>query len=178
MSPTVVRRLLMGDAATLRADSPSEATRSSRRVGLRLSLAAGIALLGVFWGSVVAVAELNALYLCVSLIGFAFILLDFRFGVVLLILLMPISSSYVFPHAMFGITGLNPVNLLLVATLGSCLLQGVSDGSIRRFMPCALLCLYVVPFLIAGAFGSRHVGDMAPVFFMYDVIDFHDAAGY
>ena len=66
---------------------------------------AGIALLGVFWGFVVALAGLNALYLCAALVGCAFILLDFRIGVVLLILLMPISSSRFFPHAMLGITG-------------------------------------------------------------------------
>jgi len=164
--------------AIFRDDSSPEDARSRRRIAVKLSVIAGITLLGVLWGTVVAVAELNALYLCVSLIGCAFILLDYRIGVVLLILLMPISSSYVFPHAMLGITGLNPLNLLLVATFGSCLFRGLFDGSIRRIMPRALLWLYVVPFLIAGALGSRHVGDIAPVFFMYDAIEFHDAAGY
>src|SRR6266581_1598886 len=120
--------------------SPQDA-RSSRRIAFKLF--AGIALLGAFWGSVIAVAGLNALYLCVALIGCAFILLEFRVGVVLLILLMPISSSDVFPHAMLGITGLNPLNVLL-----------------------------------AGTLGSRHVGDIAPAFFMYDLLDFHDTAGY
>src|SRR6266404_5580924 len=100
--------------AVFRDDGFPEDARSRRRITLKLSLLAGIALLGVFWGSVVAVAGLNALYLCVSLIGCAFILLDFRIGVVLLIMLMPISSSYLFPRAMLGILGLNPVNLLLV----------------------------------------------------------------
>jgi O-antigen ligase len=138
----------------------------------------GLALLGAFWGSAVAVADLNALYLCVSLLGCVFILRDFRIGVVLLIVMMPISSSIVFPHAILGITGLNPLNLLLVGTLGSCLLHGLFDGSIRRFLPGPLLWLYVVPFLIAGAMGSRHVGDIAPAFFMYDVLDFHDTVGY
>jgi hypothetical protein len=132
----------------------------------------GLALLGAFWGAVVAVADLNALYLCVSLLGCVFILRDFR------IVVMPISSSSVFPHAMLGITGFNPLNLLLVGTLGSCLLHGLFDGSIGRFLPGPLLWLYLAPFLIAGAMGSRHVGDIAPAYFMYGVLDFHDAAGY
>jgi hypothetical protein len=80
---------------------------------------AGIVLLGMLCGVVVAVAELNALYLCVSLICCVFILRDFRIGVVLLILLMPLSASYFFPHAMLGVTGLNPLNLLLMCTLFS-----------------------------------------------------------
>jgi hypothetical protein len=146
--------------------------------GRRLALFAGIALLGLFSGSVVAVGGLNALFLCVSLIGCAFILSDFRIGVVLLIVLLPISGSYVFPHAMLGITGLNPFNLLLAGTLGSYLLHGLFDGSIRHFMPRPLLWLYVVPIVIAGALGSRHVGDIAPVFFLAEELDFYDAGSY
>jgi len=92
---------------------------------------------------------------------------------------MPISNSIVFPHAMLGITGLNPLNLLLVGTLGSCVLHGLFDGSIRRFLPGRLLWLYVVPIVISGALGSRHVGDIAPVFYMYDLgLEFYGAAGY
>src|SRR6267378_2768065 len=152
--------------------------RSWRRLALRISVFGGLALLGAFWGSAVAVAELNALYLCVSLVGCVFILLDFRIGVVLLILLMPFWRSPVFPHEMLGITGLNPLNLLLLGTLGSCLLLGLSDGSIRRFMPRPLLWLYIVPFLVAGALGSRHVGDIAPGYFIDGSISFYNAAGY
>jgi hypothetical protein len=144
----------------------------------KLSVVAGLVLFGAVWGSVVAVAELNALYLCIALIGCAFILLDFRTGVVLLILLLPISGSHVFPHEMFGITGLNPFNLLLVGTLGSYLLYGLSDGSLRRFVPRPLLWLYIVPILAAGALGSRHVDDIVPNFFAFGLVDFHDAAGY
>ena len=157
---------------------PWQGTERLRRRPFKFSVFAGLALLGVFWGSAVALAELNALYLCVSLIGCVFILRDFRIGVVLLILLLPISRSHVFPHAMLGITGLNPFNLLLAGTLGSCLLHGLSGGGIGRFVPRPLLGLYVVPILIAGALGSRHVGDIAPVFGMYDMLDFDDAAGY
>jgi O-antigen ligase/polysaccharide polymerase Wzy-like membrane protein len=185
MALVLERRISPGPAAFWRRcakgfgdDGSPRDTRSSRRVALKLPVFAGIAFLGALWGSVIAVAGLNALYLCVSLIGCAFILLDFRLGVVLLILLMPISGSYVFPHAMLGITGLNPLNLLLVGTLGSCLLHGLSDGSLRRFLPRPLLWLYVVPILLAGALGSRHVGDIAPAFFMYDLLEFDSVAGY
>src|SRR5689334_14497067 len=139
---------------------------------------AGIALLCALFGAAVALGELSALYLCLSLIGCAFILFDFRAGVVLLILLMPISSSAVFPRAMLGITGLNPLNLLLAATLVSCLLQGLFDGSIRRFLPRPLLWLYIAPFLAAGMLGASHFGDIAPAFFMYHVLSFDTVGGY
>src|ERR1700682_4326041 len=140
--------------------SITQPPRPARKPTHKLSVLACILLLGIIWGGVVAVAELNALYLCVSLVGCAFILRDFRIGVVLLILLMPISRSWVFPHAMLGITGLNPFNLLLVATLGSYLLRGLSDTSTGRFLPRPLLWLYIVPIIVAGAMGSFHVEEI------------------
>src|SRR5262245_14324445 len=143
----------------------------------RLSVA-GVVLLGVFFGLLVAVAELNALYLAASLIGCIFILRDFRIGVVLLILLMPISSTSIFPRTMLGIPGLSPVNLLLAGTLGSYLLQGLFDGSLRRFVPGPLLWLYVVPIVIGGVMGVRHVGDIAPVLLMVNKLDLNGVAGY
>lgn len=154
------------------------AEEKSRRTTLKLFVVSGIALLGAVWGFAVAVVDVNALYLCVSMIGCIAIMIDFRVGVVLLILLMPISRTYVFPHAMFGVTGLNPVNLLLVGTFGSWMLHGLSDGSIRRFLPRPLLWLYIVPMVIAGAVGSQHFHDIAHGFFMYDLLEFDSPAGY
>src|SRR5712691_12821618 len=116
-------------AAVLRDDRSPKDVRSWRRIASRICVLGGLALLGAFWGSAVAVANWNALYLCVSLLGCVFILRDFRIGVILLILLLPLSRSYVFPREMLGIKGLNPFNLLLIGTLGSCLLHGLSDGS-------------------------------------------------
>jgi len=139
---------------------------------------AALALAGAAAGAAVALAELNALYLLAAALGCAFILVDFRVGVALLIVLMPLSRSHVFPHAMFGVTGLNPVNLLLAATLGACLLQGLGDGSLRRFLPAPLAWLYVAPLAAAAALGVRHVGDIVPGFALYGLIQFDDAAGY
>jgi O-Antigen ligase len=159
-------------------DSAPEEGLPGRSDASRFSTLAGFALLGIVWGVVVAVAGLNALYLCISLIGCVFILLDFRIGVVLLIVLMPISRSTIFPHAMLGVTGLNPLNLLLIGTLGSYLLSELSDGKPRRFIPRPLYWLYIVPIVIAGALGSSHVDDIARTFFMNGLLEFNDAAGY
>jgi hypothetical protein len=157
----------------------SEDAPSERREAFHTLLFAGIALLGAFWGGMIALAEVNALILAVSVLGCAFILRDFRVGVVLLVLLMPISASTMFPHAMLGVTGLNPLNLLLAGTLASCLLHGLFDGSIRRFLPLPLFCLYIVPIVIAGALGSRHIGDIAPSFaHVYAAFDVRELGGY
>jgi O-antigen ligase len=144
----------------------------------RPAIYAGLALLGVVWGAVVALAGLNALYLCASLIACAFILRDYRAGVVLIILLMPVSTSALFPHAMLGITSLNPLNLLLAGTFAACLLQCFADGDLPRQVPGPLLWLYLAPILLGGAIGASHVGEIAPAFLLYDLISFDDTLGY
>ena len=136
------------------------------------------ALCAIAFGGAVALAGLNALYLCVAAIGCAFILRDFRVGVVLLILLLPVSRSTMFPHAMLGITGLNPLNLLLAATLGAWLATTLGQGQPQRLVPRPLMWLYIVPILLAGLAGLRHVGEIAPAFRIYELIEFDGAAGY
>ena len=146
--------------------------------GGRVLLAIG--LLGAAWGMAVAAGGLISLYLCASLIACGFILFDFRIGVVLLILLMPMSgSSTLFPHEMFGVVGLNPLNVLLAGTLISCMLHALADNSLRRLLPRPLLWLYIVPILVAGAIGSRHTRQIAPTLLtIYEGLDFPDAASY
>ena len=137
-----------------------------------------LALLAMFWGMAVAAAEMNALVIGISLLACIFILLDFRVGVALLILLMPISSSAMFPRSIAGITGLNPLNLLLIATLVSCLLHAASVGSLMRLPSWRLWLLYVVPMIFAGVLGSRSVGDIPSYFYTWDMVAFTNASGY
>ena len=63
--------------------------RSLRWLGVVL----GAGLMILFWGAAIAIAEVNAVLLFASLLACVFILLDFRVGVVLLIVLMPLSQS-------------------------------------------------------------------------------------
>jgi len=143
-----------------------------------VAIGGGVGLLILFWGAAIAVAEINAVLLFTSLLASLFILLDFRVGVAVLIVLMPLSRSTLFPHQMAGVTGLNPLNLLLMATFVAYFLRALADGGLRRFIPPRLFWLYLVPFFIAGALGSRHIGEIAPSVFYYDVVEFTDAAGY
>ena len=141
---------------------------------------AAIVLLAIVWGVSVAAGGLMAFLLCISLLACGFVLFDFRIGVVALILLMPLSgSSTLFPHEMFGITGLNPLNLLMAGTFASYLLQALAGAGLRHFLPRPLLWLYIVPILAAGAIGSRHVHQIAPTLLIYyQGLDFPDAASY
>src|SRR5437763_860608 len=158
----------------LRTRSLTAATLDERPVLL------AIGLLGALWGIAVAAGGLTSFYLCATLIACSLIVVDFRIGVVLLILLMPISgSSTLFPHEMFGVVGLNPLNLLLAGTLFSCLLHAAAERSLPQFLPQPLLWLYIVPIVIAGAIGSRHIHEIAPaLLILFQGLDFANGAAY
>jgi O-antigen ligase len=147
---------------------------AERGPGLALGVAA-LALFGVLCGVGVAMGELQALIGAVTLVACVGVLIDFRVGAVLLMALLPIEQSYIFPHGMFGFTGLNPLNVLLVVTLLSYLARGRDLG---RFMPKQLLWLLVAPIVIAGLIGTRYVDDIYPFFYETEVIHFTNAIGY
>jgi O-antigen ligase len=116
--------------------------------------------------------------MCISLVASIFILRDFRVGAVLLILIMPISASYMFPHELLGITGLNPLNLLIAATLGSLFLRTLVEGKVLELTPAPVLFLYVLPIVVAAVLGSRHIGDIPSIFLAEEMIEFDTPWGY
>jgi O-antigen ligase len=143
-----------------------------------VGVVAGLLALGAFWGIAVAMAGLAAVLICASLIACVFVLRDFRSGVVLLILIMPISASFLFPHSMFGIGGLNPLNLLLVATLLSYLLNFAGKGALKGLASRPLVFLYVVPIVAGGIVGAPHVGQIPSIFHEMSWISYDGPGGY
>ena len=144
----------------------------------KLAAIAGLVLLGLFWGAFVAYQGLSAALLCVAVVVSVFTVRDFRVGVLVMILIMPVSASYLFPRAMFGVTGLNPMNLLMVGTFAAYILAAMPDGSIRRFVPLWILPVYILPIVLAGLNGMGNVGLIPQVFFLTESIDFKNWIGY
>ena len=86
------------------------------------SLALGIALilLALLYGAVASlVGPLYAVLLLLLPVGGSAILLDYRIGVWFLVLLLPFAATHLIPRQILGVTGLNPVNALLLVTLVS-----------------------------------------------------------
>lgn len=144
----------------------------------RAALLAALLAFGGFWGMAIAVAGVGAALICLSLIACVFCLRDFRWGVVLLILIMPISSSFLFPHSMFGVSGLNPLNLLLATTLFSYVMAYAGQGVVRSLGSRPLLFLYLLPILYGAALGVSHVGEIPGIFRDMEWIDYSGAFGY
>jgi O-antigen ligase len=153
--------------------------RERQDTGIFIALGAGaLALLGALMGAGLVLGEIDAFYVCLSVIACFAVLYDFRVGALLLILMLPLSESNIFPHSMLGMTGLNPVNLVMGATALSYLLHGRLKAGGAAFAPRQVLLLYVLPLVLGGLLGSRHVDEIAPVFFEQDMIRFDDAGGY
>jgi len=120
-----------------------------------------VAAVGAGGGLALGFGELDAFWVCLAVLASLAVLFDFRIGAVLLMVLLPIEASTLFPHSIFGLTGLNPVNLLLLATLVSYLVRARAPGSMR-ILPRQLLWLYIVPIALAGLVGSRHAQAFVP----------------
>ena len=145
---------------------------------LRFGAFAGLVAFGALWGAAVALGGTAAVIVLITIIACIFCVRDFRAGVVLMILIMPISQSYVFPHEMFGITGANPLNLLMAATLGVMAMRTAGDGTLSHFAPKPLVWLYIVPMVVGAFLGASHVKEIPAEFRETDMIFFTDAVGY
>jgi O-antigen ligase len=139
-------------------------------------LAVGLLLLfGALSGVGIAIGEVEAMLASVALIVAIAALIDFRAGAVFLMVLLPISNVSFFPHSMFGFTGINPINVLMAATLVSFLMRGKGLGLLT---PKPLMLLYVAPIVVAGLIGSRHVDDIVPFYYENLLVHFTDGFGY
>ena len=126
-------------------------------------------------GYSLAYGELQAFFMAASLVSAIAVLFDFRIGVVLMVVLLPLSATHVFPYGLLGIPGLNPMNVLVATTLASYLVRG---GSVRQLLPPPALWLVGVPVLVASVIGMRHVGEIAPEFYETESVLFTGPVGY
>jgi len=79
---------------------------------------------------------------------------------------------------MFGVTGLNPLNMLLAATLGVYLMRTAGDGTLTSFVPRSLGWLYLVPIAMGAFLGMDNAAQIPSIFRDLDMIFFHDAPSY
>jgi len=135
---------------------------------------AALGLVAFAAGSGVALAygEMGAFYAALSLIRAMAVMYDFRIGAGLLLIMLPMGATHLFPHSLLGVPGLNPNNVLVLATLASYLLRG---GKVGLLTPKPLMWLYVIPILIAGAMGMQHVYQI-PSFF--ELLPYDEPVGY
>lgn len=90
----------------------------------------------------------------------AVVVLNYRIGVWLLVLLLPFAATYLIPRQMLGVTGLNPVNTLLAATLIGLVLAYALQRPRLLLVPLPKIFIIYLALLAFGAFmGSFRVED-------------------
>ena len=136
--------------------------------------AIGLVGFGAASGVAIAFGEANAFYITLSIILGAAVMADYRVGAVALIVLLPMVATYFLPHSMFGIPALNPFNVVVAATLASCLIR----GHVRNFAPRVLVWCFVVPILVAGLIGAPQSPDILAFFYDNGGLNFVEPWGY
>jgi O-antigen ligase len=147
--------------------------------GRHLWLVVGFALLvcAGAGGYALALHELEALYIGVAFAACIAVMIDFRLGALLLVALLPVSTTALFPHALMGITGLNPMNVLVAGTLAAYFMRGRAEHS-GPLLPRPLALLYLLPIVCAGLLGTLYVDDIYPAFQEMLIIDYTRWPGY
>lgn len=144
----------------------------------RLLLAFAVIAISVFWGFATVFLEVNALILVASILASIFILTDYRVGVILLILFMPISASTIFPHEMLGLKGANPLNLLIFTTLSAYALRRIFVKTSYRLVPRTWLWYFIIPVVLAGLHGAPHFSEIPAFFSATGLLSFEGSGGY
>jgi O-antigen ligase len=142
---------------------------------LAILAAAGLVAFAAACGVAIAYGELGAFYVTLSLTLCIGVLYDFRIGAVVLLVLVPFGATNLMPHSVMGVPGLNPLNILVAATLGSFLIRGERLGALA---PRALLWLYAAPILFAGWIGMDHWDDILPYFYETLAVNFTGPGSY
>lgn len=153
--------------------------RRTEAPGRHLWLVIGFALLvcAGAGGYALALHELEALYVGLAFAACMAVMIDFRLGALLLVVLLPVSTTALFPHALMGITGLNPVNVLIAGTLAAYFVRGRSEHP-GPLVPRPLALLYILPIVLAGLLGTLYVDDIHPAFHEMLIIDYTRWPGY
>ncbi len=136
-------------------------------------VAMALAMLGLALGCgyTLAMGEMAGLYVALSLVCAVAVLFDFRAGALLLLFMLPASASALFPHNLLGIKGLDPLNLLVLATLVSYVVHGRMRAA-APLVPKPLAWLYIVPIVAAGLIGMGRVGEIPSFFYEIGIVTF------
>ena len=143
-----------------------------------LAAAGAMVALAVGLGYALAMGEVAGLYVALALIGSVAVLLDFRIGAMLLLVMLPASSSTLFPHSLMQITGLNPLNLLFLATFGAYVIGGRMQRRAGALVPMPLAALFIAPIVGAGLIGMQHVAEIPSFFYETGTVTYYTGIQY
>jgi hypothetical protein len=116
------------------------------------------AAIGVLGGLVVAILSAILAAAVVTLV-------NYRVGLWFMIILLPFASTHLIPRKMLGVTGLNPLNVIIAGTIVSLVLAWMSrpkDFALPR-LP-YLWWLYVLPISLAAFHGTFYYHEVPAIY--------------
>lgn len=143
---------------------PSPSFSSQDGIAGKIFLLLGLSFLSFFFGLVAVF--LNGIYaaaLFLVVAGSAVVLTDYRAGVWFLVVLMPFAATQLIPRQVLGVTGLNPVNVVLAVSLLSLFAaRYFGRARLELVSPPKILIFYVALILLAAFMGSFHASNAIP----------------
>jgi hypothetical protein len=124
-------------------------------LGIALLCGAAIGVLGGILALILAAVSIGAI------LTFA----NYQIGIWAVILLLPFSATRLIPRQMFGISGLNPLNVILAATILSLVLAWIlrpKNVVFPRYPD--LWWLYTLPFVFAAVHGAFYCSEIPAVY--------------
>ncbi|MEN3363284.1 MAG: hypothetical protein V7606_558 [Burkholderiales bacterium] len=139
--------------------------------GVLASLLIGV-VAGVFGGIAALISLSFALVMAIA-IG------DYRAGILLALVLLPLSATSLIPRELFGITGFNPLNATLLMTATSLLFMFLFHrgelavpGFPRAFW------IYLAAMTLAALHGAFQVSSIPPYYQALQIVNFNTPLGY
>jgi hypothetical protein len=104
---------------------------------------------------------------------------DYRAGVLLAVVLLPLTATAQLPRELFGIKGLNPLNAVLVMSVMSLvIMQAFAHTKLILPVMSRQFWFYLGAIFFAGVFGAFHVSSIPSYYQVLQVISFDSPAGY
>ncbi|MEW8094862.1 MAG: O-antigen ligase family protein [Candidatus Thiodiazotropha endolucinida] len=101
--------------------------------------------------------------LLLTLLGSAIAVLNFRVGVWLSVVLLPFSATELMPRQILGITGLNPLNVILTVTIASVIMSMAIRPASVHFPRLPVILFVYIGLLFAGAGAGLFYIDLTPL---------------
>lgn len=138
-----------------------------------ISLAIITGIIAANAGEVPAVLTLTLLFVMAASIG------NYKAGIMIAIVLLPLTATQMIPREIFGVKGFNPLNgALALSILSLMMAKTVQRGAIliprwpRHFW------WYAGTIVLASLYGSLHTSSIPRYFTLLKIIDFNSASGY
>jgi O-antigen ligase len=139
--------------------------------GIVAALLTGL-IAGLFGGAVALLALLLVLFMAVAIA-------DYRAGILVAIVLLPLSATNLLPRELFGITGFNPLNAtLLMATLSILFMVLFHRGDILVPKYPRYFWVYLAALALAAVHGAFHASSIPAYYKALQIVNFDTPAGY